>query len=98
MFGFHMWDLLVVLLIALLIFGPRKLPEIGGSIGKSIREFQKATREEEQHTAAEPPSQPQPPAAQSAPLELPPAQVTPASHVPDGWAEDQEEATPKQVV
>ncbi|HEY7347681.1 MAG TPA: twin-arginine translocase TatA/TatE family subunit [Ktedonobacterales bacterium] len=45
MFGFHAWDLLIVLLIALVIFGPRKLPEIGGAVGKSIREFKKATNE-----------------------------------------------------
>lgn len=45
MFGFHAWDLLIVLLIALIIFGPRKLPEIGGAVGKSIREFKKATNE-----------------------------------------------------
>lgn len=37
MFGFHAWDLLIVLLITLIIFGPRKLPEIGGAVGKSIR-------------------------------------------------------------
>jgi sec-independent protein translocase protein TatA len=43
--GFHFWDLLIVLLIALIIFGPRKLPEIGGAVGKSIREFRKATNE-----------------------------------------------------
>jgi sec-independent protein translocase protein TatA len=45
MFGFHAWDLLIVLLIALVIFGPRKLPEIGSAVGKSIREFKKATSE-----------------------------------------------------
>jgi sec-independent protein translocase protein TatA len=45
MFGFHAWDLMIVLLIALIIFGPRKLPEIGGAVGKSIREFKKATNE-----------------------------------------------------
>jgi len=45
MFGFHAWDLLIVLFIALIIFGPRKLPEIGGAVGKSIREFKKATNE-----------------------------------------------------
>ncbi len=43
MFGFHAWDLFIILLIALVIFGPRKLPEIGGAVGKSIREFRKAT-------------------------------------------------------
>jgi sec-independent protein translocase protein TatA len=43
LFGLHAWDLLLVLLIALLIFGPRKLPEIGGAVGKTLREFRKAT-------------------------------------------------------
>ena len=45
MFGFHAWDLLIVLFIALVIFGPRKLPEIGGALGKSIREFKRTTNE-----------------------------------------------------
>jgi sec-independent protein translocase protein TatA len=44
-FGFHGFDLIVILIIALIIFGPRKLPEIGGAVGKSIREFKKATSE-----------------------------------------------------
>jgi sec-independent protein translocase protein TatA len=55
MFGFHAWDLLIVLLIALVIFGPRKLPEIGGALGKSIREFKRTTNEiAEQIKAPEP--------------------------------------------
>lgn len=44
-FGFHGFDLIIILIIALIIFGPRKLPEIGGAVGKSIREFKKATSE-----------------------------------------------------
>ncbi|HEX6482360.1 MAG TPA: twin-arginine translocase TatA/TatE family subunit [Ktedonobacteraceae bacterium] len=44
-FGFHGLDLVVILVIALLIFGPKKLPEMGASIGKSIKEFQKGMRE-----------------------------------------------------
>jgi sec-independent protein translocase protein TatA len=44
-FGFHGFDLVIILIIALIIFGPRKLPEIGGAVGKSIREFKKATNE-----------------------------------------------------
>ncbi len=35
--------LIVILLALLLIFGPKKLPELGQSIGKTIREFKKAT-------------------------------------------------------
>jgi sec-independent protein translocase protein TatA len=39
--GFHGLDLVVILVIALLIFGPKKLPEMGSAIGKSITEFRK---------------------------------------------------------
>jgi len=35
-------DLLVVLAIALLIFGPKKLPELGKSLGKGLRDFKKS--------------------------------------------------------
>ena len=37
-------DLLVILVIALIIFGPKKLPEIGEAIGHAIREFKKSSR------------------------------------------------------
>ena len=43
--GFHGVDLLVILAIALLVFGPKKLPEMGASIGKSIKEFKKGMAE-----------------------------------------------------
>ena len=43
--GFHGLDLIVILVIALLIFGPKKLPEMGSAIGKSIKEFQKGMKE-----------------------------------------------------
>jgi len=44
-FGFHGLDLVVILVIALLIFGPKKLPEMGSAIGKSIKEFRKGMSE-----------------------------------------------------
>lgn len=37
--------LIVILLVAVLLFGPKKLPELGASIGKTIKEFKKASRE-----------------------------------------------------
>src|SRR5581483_1868935 len=40
-------ELVVILFIVVLIFGVGKLPEVGGAIGKSVREFRKATRDEE---------------------------------------------------
>jgi sec-independent protein translocase protein TatA len=45
--GFHLPDLLIILAIALLIFGPKKLPEMGEAIGKSIKQFKKATNADE---------------------------------------------------
>jgi sec-independent protein translocase protein TatA len=36
-------ELIVIFVIALLVFGPKKLPELGKSLGKGIREFKKAT-------------------------------------------------------
>jgi len=38
-------ELIVILVIALIIFGPRKLPELGRSLGKSIAEFKRASNE-----------------------------------------------------
>ena len=38
-------DLLVILVIALIVFGPKKLPEIGKSIGNAMREFKKASED-----------------------------------------------------
>jgi len=43
--GFHGLDLLVILVVALLIFGPKRLPEMGSAIGKSIKEFRKGMNE-----------------------------------------------------
>jgi len=40
-------DLLVVLAIALLIFGPKKLPELGKSLGKGLRDFKKSLEGDE---------------------------------------------------
>lgn len=43
--GLHLPELIIVLAVALLIFGPKKLPEMGSAIGKSIKEFRKGMSE-----------------------------------------------------
>jgi len=58
--GLHVPELLIILAVALLIFGPKKLPEIGASIGKSISSFKKGMKEvEEGKTKEELQEQPQ---------------------------------------
>jgi sec-independent protein translocase protein TatA len=43
--GIGMTELIIILVIILIIFGAGKLPEIGGGIGKAIKNFKKATKE-----------------------------------------------------
>jgi sec-independent protein translocase protein TatA len=81
MFGsLGMPELIVIFVIALIVFGPRKLPELGRSLGRGIAEFKKATNElhstleqeirlEEQRTAVD--------------ATKPATPVTPGAHVED---------------
>lgn len=45
-------ELIVILVIALIVFGPGKLPSVGGAIGKAFSEFRKASKELTGETAA----------------------------------------------
>ena len=47
MFGLGVPELLIILVIGLILFGPGKLPDVGKALGKSIREFKSATSSEE---------------------------------------------------
>ncbi len=47
MFGLGMPELLVILVIVLIIFGGNRLPQIGGAIGKSISNFKKGIRSDD---------------------------------------------------
>ena len=66
-------ELIVILVIALLVIGPGKLPDVGAALGKSIREFRKASSDVQDATkidttpippAAAPPSPPQAPTSE----------------------------------
>jgi sec-independent protein translocase protein TatA len=59
MFNLGGWEWAILLVIVLIVFGVGRLPEIGGAIGKSIREFREASKDDPQdvkpaETAAEP--------------------------------------------
>lgn len=60
--GFHGLDLVVILIVALLIFGPKRLPEMGSAIGKSIKEFRKGmsdlTKDKDEHDPLDEPFSP----------------------------------------
>jgi TatA/E family protein of Tat protein translocase len=56
MFNMGMTELLVILALALIVFGPRKLPELARALGKGLAEFKRATRD--LHEPLEPPANP----------------------------------------
>ncbi|HEY7524570.1 MAG TPA: twin-arginine translocase TatA/TatE family subunit [Candidatus Limnocylindrales bacterium] len=73
-------ELIIILVIALLVIGPGKLPDVGSALGKSIREFRKASSDVQEatrvdsgtasNTAANPPATaPSPPASSTPPSE-----------------------------
>jgi len=76
MFGVGWTEILVVLVVALLVLGPNKLPDIAKGLGRSLRDFRKAMNSLDDDT---PPSTPSPRATQA-------AQATQASHLPPSGA------------
>ena len=97
MFGIGMTELLVILVVALIVFGPAKLPDLARSLGRAMHEFRRASNDLrasfiEAVEPAPPPSRPAPPPAAIAPappaaLDQPPArQGTPEAPAPAGEA------------
>ncbi len=66
-------ELIIILVIALLVIGPGKLPEVGTALGKGIREFRKAASDVQEATTLETPPQPTPAPSQAAPAQVAPA-------------------------
>lgn len=57
MFGVGMQELIVILVLVLILFGPRRLPEIGRAIGKAVRELRRATQDFREAIEQEPPEE-----------------------------------------
>ncbi|MCH6562257.1 MAG: TatA/E family twin arginine-targeting protein translocase [Myxococcales bacterium] len=57
MFGIGMPELLVILVVALLVLGPKRLPEVARSLGRGIAEFRRASTELRQSLNAQPEEQ-----------------------------------------
>jgi sec-independent protein translocase protein TatA len=73
-------ELIIILVIALLILGPGKLPDVGSALGKSIREFRKASSDLNDSVKVDTSPLPaQPPAAAPTTDETPAASSEPAS-------------------
>jgi sec-independent protein translocase protein TatA len=71
-FGIGVWELVILMVVLLLVFGARRLPEMGRSIGSGMREFKDAVtgKDEPEKTELKPPPPPEsttPPAAQAEP-------------------------------
>ena len=95
MFGLGFWEISVILIIALVILGPKKLPELAKSLGKGIREFRNATEDfkstmDSELTRPEPKRElpkPQPPAGPVAASAEVDAEVEPVNVKNDAAAE-----------
>ena len=84
MFGLSFWEIAIILAIALILLGPKKLPELARSLGKGLREFRRATEDfrstvDEEMRVADP-ARPVPPPA--------PAKALPEGQGPEATSEE----------
>jgi TatA/E family protein of Tat protein translocase len=74
MFGIGMTELVVIMVVALIVFGPTRLPELARSLGRAMGEFRRASTDIRQtfHEAVQEPKPAPAPAAPPAPVIAPP--------------------------
>jgi sec-independent protein translocase protein TatA len=77
---FHPFWLIILLAVVLIIFGPGKLPELGGAVGRGIREFRKASTEIRDEVTSS--------VSDKEPAGTPPAAATPAAATTPNSAAD----------
>ena len=87
---FHWFYIVGLLIIVLIIFGPGRLPELGGAVGKAMREFRKATTELTNDVTSAVQATPATPAT-------PPPPAQPASQDSSGSVGSQSEATSPKI-
>ena len=94
-FGISIWELMILLVVLLLVFGAKRLPEMGKSLGKGMREFKDAVTGMDEAVSTQPPQATTPP-PQAPPAELPsapPSASDPATQPDAAPAEETERET-----
>src|SRR5262252_327676 len=93
---FHPFWLIILLAIVLIIFGPGKLPELGGAVGRGIREFRKAsseiTEEVKSAVSQKESSEKESSASASSPTPSSPTESSATVHSPTGTAEPEKKS------
>jgi sec-independent protein translocase protein TatA len=90
-FGISIWELLILLVVLLLVFGAKRLPEMGRSLGKGMREFKEGVTGVEE-VVKSPTTTPTPTTVTSETAELPAA-----SSEPEAWQAEAEESERETV-
>jgi TatA/E family protein of Tat protein translocase len=87
-------ELVFILVLALLIFGPKRLPEVGRTIGKGVAQFRRATTDLKRTIETEIALEEEAPGRAARPAALPPPRPVPAPPPADGFTIPGEDATP----
>lgn len=91
-------EIILILVVLLLVFGAKRLPELGGALGKGIREFKSSVKDiQSGMNVDEQPRSVQPPQAQASIPQQPPQQQAPQNAQPVQQPVQQQPGTPSNV-